>query len=68
MLFNRCYRTTCKKVSRAGERIKLHSLPENKGVANARNIALQNAVGRYIAFLDSDVFGYQKNWKNSWIS
>lgn len=43
-----------KKYQEQDERIKLRSLPENKGVANARNIAIQNAVGRYIAFLDSD--------------
>ena len=43
-----------KKYREQDERIKVHSLSENHGVANARNIALQNAVGRYIAFLDSD--------------
>lgn len=35
-------------------RIKLFELDRNQGVANARNIAMQNAKGRYLAFLDSD--------------
>ena len=34
--------------------IFLVSLPENIGVYNARNIAIKNAKGRFIAFLDSD--------------
>lgn len=36
------------------ERIKCIFLNINQGVANARNIAIQNANGRFLAFLDSD--------------
>ncbi|NLM25553.1 MAG: glycosyltransferase family 2 protein [Firmicutes bacterium] len=40
--------------SRFDDRIRLIRLEQNSGVATARNVALRNARGRYIAFLDSD--------------
>ena len=35
-------------------RIRVISLAENSGVANVRNIAISAALGKYLAFLDSD--------------
>lgn len=43
-----------KKYCKLDNRIKLIELNENRGPAHARNIAIDNSVGRYIAFLDSD--------------
>lgn len=40
--------------AKSDTRIHYKRLDQNAGVAQARNIAIQSAVGRYIAFLDSD--------------
>lgn len=43
-----------KEYSNSDKRIKYIKLKKNKGVANARNIGISKAEGRFIAFLDSD--------------
>ena len=43
-----------KEIIEGDSRIRLLSLKENVGAAKARNLAIQEARGRYIAFLDSD--------------
>lgn len=49
----------CEAYKEKDSRIILVNLEKNVGVANARNIAIQNAKGKYVAFLDSDDL-----WKN----
>ena len=43
-----------RKFAKSDKRIKYIKLDENLGVVNARNLAISNSSGRYIAFLDSD--------------
>lgn len=42
------------KYSKSNKKIKTFFLEKNVGPAEARNIAINNATGKYIAFLDSD--------------
>lgn len=43
-----------RELSDQDERIRVMRFDVNKGVAEARNLAIQTAKGKYIAFLDSD--------------
>jgi teichuronic acid biosynthesis glycosyltransferase TuaG len=49
-----CTRTKLKKYETQDERIRVIYLEKNGGAALARNVGLQSASARYIAFLDSD--------------
>ncbi len=58
LIVDDCSKDNTKQVvqdySKEDNRIKLISIEKNGGVANARNIALRRAKGKYVAFLDSD--------------
>ena len=43
----------CKKLQYDDYRIKIIN-QENKGVSNARNTGIENSIGKYVAFVDSD--------------
>ena len=46
--------TIVKEFAQKDDRIKLTELPKNSGNGFARNVALEKAVGKYIAYLDAD--------------
>lgn len=58
IIINDCSTDSTSKIlgdfSRLDHRIKYQNLEENGGVANARNVGMSTATGRYIAFLDAD--------------
>lgn len=43
-----------KNLIKNDKRIKLYQTQKNSGAATARNVAIQNAIGKYIAFIDAD--------------
>ncbi len=47
-----------RKVSLSDERIRILKTQENGGAGVARNVGIENAAGRYIAFCDSDDWWY----------
>lgn len=47
------------KFLKKDSRIKLIRLEENKGAGHARNVGLENAVGKYVAFLDADDYWHE---------
>ncbi len=46
--------TIARKIAGTDQRIQVIHLARNGGAANARNIAMREARGQYLAFLDSD--------------
>ena len=46
--------TISKCMKYLNKNVKLINLQKNLGVSNARNVGLQNAIGDFIIFLDSD--------------
>ena len=46
------------KICAEDNRVKYLKMPQNGGAAAARNLSIENATGRYMAFLDSDDLWY----------
>ncbi|WP_348800200.1 glycosyltransferase family 2 protein [Flavobacterium adhaerens] len=57
--------TVVNVISRADSRIKFFPLSQNIGPAKARNIAIENAKGKYMTFLDADDIWFPDFIKNS---
>lgn len=58
IIVNDCSRDTTKEIverfASTDSRVKLITLEKNGGISEARNTAIGNSTGRYLAFLDSD--------------
>lgn len=58
----------CERLCQIDARIKLINLDTNMGLAYARNCGIQQAVGRYITFVDSDDWIEPDTLSASWAS
>ena len=56
--------TIVKEFAQKDDRIKLTELPKNSGNGFARNVALEKAVGKYIAYLDADDLWFPMKLQN----
>jgi glycosyltransferase involved in cell wall biosynthesis len=52
-----------KALADSDKRIKLYKMPKNSGVAKVRNRAIEEARGRYLAFLDADDLWHEDKLK-----
>ena len=51
-----------KEVANGDSRVRIERLPDNRGRATARNMALGRARGRYLAWMDADDMHYRAVW------
>lgn len=53
-----------KKYAKNDNRIRYFKLSENSGAAVARNKALAESTGRFVAYLERMIYGKMINWRN----
>lgn len=55
-------------IQRTGDtRIRMLTYSTNLGAARARNLGVNEAKGRYLAYLDADDLCHRTSWKKSWL-